>query len=253
MVQETQRSTPGGRLGEQLYDVGVVLAVGVVGFASYFLWSLLFSAFVYAATGSLTQLETLLIGPPALGLGMLSGAIAYLVVSDHDVSFIDLEVPSIRDVLYAVGGLLVLIGIAWGAEIAISYFGVEAAEHGTTQVLETADPIVVLYMIVASFVFIGPGEELLFRNVVQKRLYGSFSGVGAIVVASAVFAAVHFQAYSTGTIALVLTSLAIVFVLSLLLGTVYYLTENLFVPVVVHGAYNAVVFYLNFAQQGAHL
>jgi CAAX amino terminal protease family. len=89
---------------------------------------------------------------------------------------------------------------------------------------------------------IGPGEELLSRNIVQKHLYDGFSRPAAVVVGTAIFAAIHLPAYATGPPPAVFATLLQLFGISLVLGVVYERTENVVVPALVHGTYNAVQF-----------
>ena len=104
------------------------------------------------------------------------------------------------------------------------------------------NPIFLLALVPLSFLAIAPGEELVFRNIVQKYLYEAFSRRTAVLVASVAFAAVHFQQYASPNPVATLTTLCIVFSLSLVLGWTYYRTENLYVPIFVHGAFNAIQF-----------
>ena len=235
-------------LAERLQDVGVCLALGAGGFACYLLWAVLLLNVATAFVGEVQEVHIVLVSPPALGLGMVSAAALYVHVSRDDWSFVDVRLPGLRDAGYAVGGVVVLVGLAWSIDILLQQVGVTAADHGTIETLERVDPWVTLYLVVASIVFIGPGEELLFRNLVQKRLAGSFPATGAIALASVIFALVHFEAYSTGTATQRLVSLTVVFTLSVVLGWLYHRTENLVVVAVVHGVYNAILFALVYVE-----
>jgi membrane protease YdiL (CAAX protease family) len=222
-------------------------AVGLAGFLSLVAWQVLLGSVALSATGSLSAVDETLLGTLALGLGTGSTALLYLRVTDREWSFVDLEWPSRRDAGYAVGGVLVLFGATFGLEALFSAAGVRTAQHGITETA-AGSPEVLLLLIPASWLLVGPGEELLFRNVVQKSLYGAFSRPTAVVVASLVFAAVHLPAYSTGTTLQAAASLALVFSLSLVLGALYVRTDNLAVPAFVHGTYNAVQFAVLYVQ-----
>ena len=174
-------------------------------------------------------------------IGTAAFAIAYVSYTDRGWSFFDLRVPSLRAVGWIVGG----VGVVLLANVVMSYVfasgGVEVAEHSSTQ--EAAQNPELLYvMIPASILIIGPFEELLYRNVIQKSMYDAFSPAGAIVVSSVIFAAVHAPAASMYGLGATLPFLAVIFGLSLILGTIYWRTGNLVVPALVHGLYNAVVF-----------
>ncbi|MFC7167462.1 CPBP family intramembrane glutamic endopeptidase [Halospeciosus flavus] len=104
------------------------------------------------------------------------------------------------------------------------------------------EPQLLFVLFVLSWVAIGPGEELLNRNVVQKYLYYDFSRASAIVVGCIVFTAMHGFAYAgSGTVPLVV-SLVNLFCISLVLGVVYERTDNVVVPIFAHAAYDAVQF-----------
>ncbi|WP_435364911.1 CPBP family intramembrane glutamic endopeptidase [Haloarchaeobius sp. DYHT-AS-18] len=179
----------------------------------------------------------------SLGLGTLTLAIAYLKYSDRDWSFVDLRVPTLRDVGWAVGGFVILLLGFIAITSLLNVLGLSTAQHSTAQQAQQGDPALLLPLIPLSLLIIGPGEELLYRNVIQKSLYTHFSKVGAVAVASAIFALVHIPAYATGSgPAALASSLAVIFVLALVLGGVYARTENVLVPAFIHGAYNALAF-----------
>ncbi len=149
--------------------------------------------------------------------------------------------PTARDVAWTVGGLFVLFGALFAISMLFQTTGVESADHGTTQQAQE-NPEILLVLIPAAILIIGPFEELLYRNVIQKALYGTFSRYGAVVVGSVIFSIVHTQAYWTAGPGQVVASLGTIFGLSIVLGTIYERTDNLVVPALVHGVYNAILF-----------
>ncbi|MFD1647267.1 CPBP family intramembrane glutamic endopeptidase [Haloarchaeobius litoreus] len=197
-------------------------------------------------------LEVQLITFLSLGLGTLIVAAAYLENSGRDWSFVDVELPSLRDVAWTIGGFVILI---LGFLAVISLFdllGLSPAEHSSTDSIISATPEVILLVLVAQLLVVGPGEELLYRNVIQKSLYDVVTRPVAVVLASVIFSLVHIPAYSAGGASLggVATTLAAIFVLSLVLGGVYARTENVVVPAVIHGSYNVLSFYSTYATGG---
>jgi membrane protease YdiL (CAAX protease family) len=197
-------------------------------------------------------LEVQLISFLSLGLGTLVVATAYLQNSGRDWSFLDVELPSLRDVAWTLGGFVILI---LGFLAVVSLFdllGLSPAEHSSTDSIINATPQVILLVLVAQLLIVGPGEELLYRNVIQKSLYDSVGKPTAVVLASVIFSLVHIPAYSAGGASLsgVATTLAAIFVLSLVLGGVYARTENVIVPAVIHGSYNVLSFYSTYATGG---
>lgn len=236
----------------RLYDVGVALGAGAGGYLCYMLWGIvLLSLAAGAAGGEILDVHSLVLNPVALFLGMVTGTALYLRHSRHDVSFLDVRLPSLHGAAYTLVGIVLLVGLNYVIQIVAGQLGVGTAEHSTRAAVESTDTVVLLYLVAASILFIGPGEELVFRNVVQKRLTDSFSPGWAIVVASVIFAVVHYQAYSTGTLSQMLVSLAVVFALSLLLGWIYHRTGNLVVVALIHGGYDALYYASIYAERVA--
>jgi membrane protease YdiL (CAAX protease family) len=96
---------------------------------------------------------------------------------------------------------------------------------------------------VLSVLVIGPSEELLFRGVVQRYLSGVFSRAGAIGVTSVLFAVIHAPTFALAASGLNSAVVAgTIFAISMTLGYAYALTDNLVVPTVVHGVYDATLF-----------
>ncbi|MFC3959789.1 CPBP family intramembrane glutamic endopeptidase [Halovivax cerinus] len=239
-----------GLSGRQLRRRGGAAAgfwlVGAVGYVSIIAWANLLAIGLVLIAGVvitdqpatsrsvLTQVATV------LGTGTVAGA--YLALTDRGRSYVDVRVPSLRDLGYVVGGVVALGGIAIVIGVILGTTGTESAGHSSFERARSA-PELLLVLAVASILVIGPFEELLYRNVIQKGLTGYFSTPGAIVVASVIFASAHLFAYGGGPVGGLLVSLGIVFVLSLALGTLYARTGNLLVPALVHGLYNAYTYY----------
>lgn len=156
--------------------------------------------------------------------------------------FVLLRSPSLPDVLFSVAGYLAVFGIALSISVISQLFGVEPA---TNQILTTAkqQPVALLVLVALSYVVVAPGEELLFRGVIQLHLRDAFSPISAIVAASVLFAVSHVGSVSgPGT----LSSLISVFGVALVLGGFYEYTDNLTVPILIHGTYNATQFALSY-------
>ncbi|MFC6906984.1 CPBP family intramembrane glutamic endopeptidase [Halalkalicoccus tibetensis] len=85
----------------------------------------------------------------------------------------------------------------------------------------------------------GPGEELLFRGVIQQILRLRLGILLGIVIASLIFALAHLGSLTgEGLILTLITYLA----LSVVLGASYEYSGNLVVPATVHGLFNAIQF-----------
>ncbi|WP_156708245.1 CPBP family intramembrane glutamic endopeptidase [Natronomonas sp. CBA1123] len=104
-------------------------------------------------------------------------------------------------------------------------------------------PRIFLVLIVLAFVLIGPGEELLFRGIIQSRLRETFSAPVGLAVATAIFAAAHAGSLSGPTSGVALT-ITLLFFPGLVFAITYEMTDNVVVPAIIHGLYNATLFAL---------
>jgi len=163
-----------------------------------------------------------------------------------DEQFFRVAVPSLRDLGWAVAGFVGLFAIATALSAVIQAAGVETA---TNQVITQGqqDPVRFLYLIPVTFLFVAPAEELLFRGIVQGLFRRAYGAVPAVVLASAVFGAMHYFAL-LGSGGSIVSSLAVAAALGVVLGTLYEVTENIAVPIVVHGCWNTMSFLLQYLQ-----
>lgn len=77
----------------------------------------------------------------------------------------------------------------------------------------------------------GLGEELLFRGVIQAGASASFGGWSGLLVASVLFGLMH---------ALSRAYFVLATLMGLYLGALYQVTDNLLLPAIVHGLYDAI-------------
>ncbi|MFA9518320.1 lysostaphin resistance A-like protein [Halopenitus sp. H-Gu1] len=159
------------------------------------------------------------------------------------------RIPGLREgIVVVVGYVLAFAGALAGAFTITTYQALAGTdlETGTNQAAQIGmeNPEVLLLLIPASILLIGPGEELLFRGVVQGRLREVFSPVTAIVTTSVVFAGLHWFALTGGSATGNLVSIGVLVVPSLVFGTSYEYTDNVVVPALIHGIYNATLFSL---------
>jgi membrane protease YdiL (CAAX protease family) len=224
-------------------------AIGIAGIALIFIFgSLLLSLVAGSDPDSISPLTEATLSTLALGLGTITVAGAYISLSDLDRSYVDARLPTRREWGYVVVGTALLLAANIAISALFGWLGVESTTHSLIRAAED-DPEILLVLVPLSYLVVGPGEELLYRNVIQKSLRAEFSAVGGVAVASVVFAAVHLPAYADpdGTTLALLNTLAIVFVLSLILGAVYERTGNLTVSALVHGSFNAVGYAVAYA------
>lgn len=174
-------------------------------------------------------------------LGFALAVLAYLHWRDrYDLFRIGL--PSLLDVAWMVGGFVALFLAALAVSLLVQALGAETA---TNQVVELGqqNPVLFLYLVPVTILFVAPAEELLFRGAVQGLLRRAYGVVPGIILASALFGVAHWLALTGGGR---VTYVAIAAVLGLVLGTVYELSENLVVPIAIHGAWNAFLFVTQF-------
>ena len=222
------------------------VTIGAAGILAIVAWAIVVGVLLPVGDDAVTRtvLNTL-----ASGAGTLTVVAIYLRWSERDVAFLDLHAPGLRGLAYAIGGAVAILGGNLAIGLAFQRAGVESASHTIIRTAQT-DPTVLLALVPLAYLVIAPGEELLYRNVVQKTLRESFSPVAGVVVASAIFAAVHLPAYSNpgGSFLATVNTLVIIFVLALILGAIYERTGNVVVPIIAHGTFNAVAFAITYAQ-----
>ncbi|EMA12081.1 CPBP family intramembrane glutamic endopeptidase [Haloarcula marismortui] len=238
---------------DRLYTVARALSVATgIGLAG-FLVGTLFAQFVVlgAAAAGLVSAAALnggtVTGPTyitltiGIGVGFIGFGAAVASRLDRTWTDLDLQRPGLRDIGYSVGGVVVLMVALFGFSYLIQALGLEAARSSVEE-LAREDPSFLLVMVPLAFLTIAPSEEFIYRNLIQKYLYDDFGEFQAIILTSAVFGVVHFGQYAAGTPTQTVLSLLLVFVLSTLLGLSYLKTENLLVPIFIHGAFNAIQF-----------
>jgi membrane protease YdiL (CAAX protease family) len=174
-------------------------------------------------------------------VGFFVAGLLYLRWRDDSPSLFRIGVPSLRDLGWAVLGLVGLLAALIGASALLTQLGIDsAANNAITQGQE--QPTYLLYLIPLALLFNAPAEEFIFRGLVQGLFRKAYGVVPAIVIASLLFGVAHYLAL--GGQGSKLAYLGIAAVLGLILGVLYELTENLVVPMLVHGAFNAIQFYL---------
>ncbi|PSQ18989.1 CPBP family intramembrane metalloprotease domain-containing protein, partial [Halobacteriales archaeon QS_9_67_17] len=165
------------------------------------------------------------------GVGLLVTALAFFRWRDR-FDLVTLRLPTRRDAGLIVGGLVVLLALLAAISTVYSRFGIQTP---TTPIVEDGleTPVLALYLIPLTYLLVGPGEELMFRGAVQGLLRESYSRVPGIAIASAVFAVAHAGNVLTAPLEQQLAYFAVIFTLSLVLGALYELSDNLVVPMLV--------------------
>jgi len=235
----------------------LVRAVGVIagGFLVLILFqSLAFGLMGISSTEQLRQLPLLYAAVSALpGLSFVVASIGYMQMRD-DRELFGISLPSPSDLLWIGGGLVGIVAAYLLASSLVTVistllstlFGitVSAGENTIIGVIE-ANPEIVLYLIPVTVFVVAPGEELLFRGVVQGLLRRSLGVVPAIAGASLLFGGIHVVSIGSGD---AWTYVVVASALGAVLGAAYEYTENLVVPIVIHAVWNAALFALTYYQ-----
>lgn len=171
-------------------------------------------------------------------VGFLLAGFAYLWWRDTDL--FDFGFPSLRGLAWIVGGFVALYGLNLVVSVAFQWFGVEVA---TNRVVEQGqqDPTRFLLLIPVTILFVAPAEELLYRGIIQGLFRRAYGVVPGVVFASLLFGFGHWLALigsGSGKVSYVVMAA----LLGLVLGALYEFSENLLVPIAVHGLYNALLF-----------
>lgn len=226
-----------GQIVRQVSDGGAMFLTGIAGLFTGSLLGIVGLQFLDVSSVEQIVVLTILF---SVGLGVV--AFAYLGMVNVSLDYIDFYAPTKRDIGYMVGGIIAIFALLMLLSAIVQATGLPSAENDVVQQAKQGNVDILLVLVPLSWLVIGPGEELLFRNIIQKHLYENFSRSGAVIVACAIFTLMHIPAYFTTNPVAVASTLVRLFFLSLILGVSYSQTDNLTVPTVIHGTFNAIQF-----------
>ena len=175
--------------------------------------------------------------------GLTFGGVAavYLRFRGLSLEYVGVRRPDLEGWIYAGAGyVLALVGAVSVLFVVVFLLGLNPAQNQAAE-LGREDPRVFLALFVLAVTVIGPGEELLFRGVIQSRLRETFSAPVGIGLATAVFAVAHVPSLAGPTSGVALT-VTLLFFPALVFAVVYERTGNVVVPAAAHGLYNATLF-----------
>ena len=171
--------------------------------------------------------------------GFLAAVLGYLAATD-EWELLRISRPTPWEAGLVVGGGGGLLGFQYGALFVLRELGLTTAQNQA--VVPAGDPAAYyLAMIAVSLLVVGPVEEVLFRGVVQGGLRRAFDAAPAVLLASLLFGLVHLSALE-GTAGQQWAYVAVVVVLGCVLGVLYERTDNVLVPGLAHGVYNAGIY-----------
>lgn len=227
----------------QLRAVGVGVGVGLLGIALAFVLILLGTGLLMALGVELSPLVTigisLVLGQ---GVAFMGVGYAYLRWRGLPLRSVGLRVPPLVELAIGAGVFALSIGYLFVVGIILQRTQTKSASN---QVADVAmqNPEVALLLIPAAYLLIGPGEELLYRGVVQGRLRETMSPVPAILIASVIFASIHMMALQANApLSAKLTTIVVLIGPSVAFGAVYEYTKNLVIPILLHATYDAFLF-----------
>ena len=229
-------------MDSRLRAIGVGVGLGIAGIGVALVLVLLSGLGLSLAGVTITPVLSIVLsllltqGVAFLGVGYL-----YLRERGIPVRSIGVRLPSIKEFGIVIGALVLSFVYLIAVSQLLQTTGTETADNQVSS-LAMENPEIVLYLLPGSFLLIGPGEELLFRGVVQNRIRESFSAVPGVIIASAIFAAIHVGSLVAAQPSAVLATVGVLMGPSLILGGIYEYTRNLVVPILVHGTYNAIIF-----------
>ena len=184
----------------------------------------------------------------ALAVGMLGVTIGFLVGTGRGFGYLDLGVPGRNELGWTLGGIVVILAVAFVIGLVYSTAGIEGAEHEVARRGRIDGAELLLLAMPLTVIATAVGEEVLYRNGVQKYLTEHFPAWWAIGFTSVVFAIAHVPALQATAVIGIVATIAVVFVLSMVLGWVYHRTGNVLVPIAIHGTYNVIIFAIWYVQ-----
>lgn len=247
-VSPSDRPDEGTDIRQLLKTVGVSGGLGLGGFALGIIASLplMFAVIVgfglpfdeTAAGENIPGFVTNTIALQGIGMGGISAW--YLSRYNLGFDFLRLRNPTVRHLGWIVAGTIGLFVLNITIGVLFDLLGQAPADHEIVdRAIET--PELLLVGIVLTLLVIAPAEELLFRGIIQTNLVDVSDTWIGVLLASFVFAIIHLPAYGglDGW-----TAIISLFFLGIVLGLLYERTDNLWVPIMAHGLYNASLFVL---------
>jgi membrane protease YdiL (CAAX protease family) len=227
---------------DQVRSIGLGIGLVVLAFLSGTILAFIVAQLGLAAGLPLRDDRTLqvVVLLPAQFVGFLLPLFGYLASEDR-LDLIDVRVPTLRDIGWAIGGIVaLLVGVIILSQL-IQYANVSPASNGSVETAQQ-NPEIIPFFVIMSILIVGPCEELLFRGGVQGLLRDSYATVPAIVITSGLFGVAHVAALLGDAVLGQAAYILVTFVLGIVLGLLYEYTENIVVPMLSHGIYNAIVF-----------
>ena len=201
--------------------LGLSLAGVIVGGVSAVTVPTIYGAVVPRGTFGFDLLQRYLVQP-----GFALVAMAYIFYRGDFARYVRLRPLSIEGVAWIASGIVVEWGTRLLSEVA---FGATHGNWVPKWTILVADPTTIPLALVVIFVVMAPAEELLYRGAIHGRLREGFDVVPRVAAGAILFGVPHLI-FSGGLPSFVVTS-----VTGLWFATAYERTDNLVVPIGMHG------------------
>ncbi len=233
-------SSQSGRLRLVAVCFGLAVAGLLTGLVVLLVLAFALTGLLEVTVPPLGQLALSLVAIQGVGFPLV--AVLYFRYAGRSLrAFVPVAIPSLRHLGIALGGwLLALVATPLVTAAAVSLTGQQPANNAAGQTAQQ-NPEIIPFLIPLVFLLNAPGEELLFRGVIQGLLAERFGPWAAVVLATSAFAPLHITALIGSPSAAAIT-IAVLSVPSLVFGAVYVLTDNLVVPSLVHALFNSTIF-----------
>ncbi|XVH32519.1 lysostaphin resistance A-like protein [Haloferacaceae archaeon DSL9] len=199
----------------------------------------LVNAGLLADGGTATQLFQ-----TALQFAVFMLVVAWAIRATDSRGLIPFRAPTRRETAIVAVGVVALFLLQLLLGVALSSVGISTGENQAIAA-DGRSATYFLLMVPISLLFVGPAEELLFRGYLQGRLRGAWGAWPAILLATLIFGLIHIPAVS-GSLGQQFTYALIAGALGIGLGYIYEYTKNIVVPAVIHGGYNATLFFIQY-------
>ncbi|MFB6254129.1 MAG: lysostaphin resistance A-like protein [Halobacteriaceae archaeon] len=224
--------------------VGTMIFLSIAAFIFGILVLFLLGFFVQGILGlQLSSLDILFLSMISLqGIAFPIAAYSFLEYRNLSFDFIPIELPnSFREIGWIIGGYIGTFVVVYAVAIIVTkILGLPTAQNQAAQIA-LEHPDILPYIIPLQILVVGPSEELFFRGIIQNTLREKFSAIPAIILASLMFSPAHFTAL-IGSFTAAIVTIAVLLVPSFLFGVAFERTNNLVVPALMHGLYNATLF-----------
>ncbi|UTR13443.1 CPBP family intramembrane metalloprotease [Salipaludibacillus sp. LMS25] len=176
-------------------------------------------------------------GKELMGMAMFTGfTIGFILITlialktEPQREFIDNRATASETVLWSILGIfMAFAGQTIAALIETNLFGVEVGSENTQIIVDVANAVPLMIIVVAVFVPIM--EEIVFRKVIFGYLYPRFGFWLSAIASGLIFAVVHMEFEHL----LVYASMGIVF------AYLYWKTKRIIVPILAHVGVNSFV------------